>query len=223
MSLTISPRDVSALLSQCKLPQCIIPLLPQLIQYLDKLMKWNRMMNLVGARTWQDALKRLVVDSFHLAFFLEENRFQTNNIWDLGSGAGLPGIPLRMIWQKGEYWLVESREKRALFLSTFLAQCPLQSTFVFHGRAESFMSTHPPADLIISRAFMPWRHLLDLVRPFLTSNGQVILLLCEENVLYSGWEETHLYKYQVGSDIRFFCSLKPRFVHTGNEKFFQKT
>ena len=115
----------------------------QLAIYLDLLMRWNRMMNLVGARHWRDALDDLILDSFHLAAFLREHILPTLPpspvTWDLGAGAGLPGIPLRMVWHDGTYCMVESRDKRTIFLSTVLARCPLKGTQVFRGRAEQFM------------------------------------------------------------------------------------
>lgn len=94
--------------------------------YLGLLMQWNKVMNLVGTRTAEDTFFTLVVDSLHLGRFLREDVkcSAAPCCWDLGSGAGLPGIPLRMIWQEGDYWMVEAREKRALFLSTVLAQYP---------------------------------------------------------------------------------------------------
>lgn len=113
--------------------------LPGLADYLQLLCRWNRAMNLVGARHWRDAMQRLVADSFHLADFLDGLPLPEEPLcWDLGSGAGLPAIPLRMVWRRGTCWLVEAREKRALFLSTVLARVPLPGTRVFRGRVEHF-------------------------------------------------------------------------------------
>ena len=96
---------------------------PPLAGYLGLLIQWNRVMNLVGTRAAEDTFFTLVVDSLHLGRFLREDVEYSAApcCWDLGSGAGLPGLPLRMIWQEGDYWMVEAREKRALFLSTVLA------------------------------------------------------------------------------------------------------
>lgn len=157
--------------------------LPPLAGYLGLLIQWNRVMNLVGTRTAEDTFFTLVVDSLHLGRFLREDVEYSAApcCWDLGSGAGLPGLPLRMIWQEGDYWLVEAREKRALFLSTVLAKYPLPGTHVFRGRAEAFMAGPPArtADLIVSRAFMPWPGVLELVKGNLNPNGVVVLLLRE--------------------------------------------
>ncbi len=151
-----------------------------LATYMSMLTRWNKAMNLVGTKTWQETFRTLIIDSFYLADFMaslnapiDKEQWET---WDLGAGAGLPGIPLRALWTDGQYWLVESRQKRALFLTTVLAHAMLAKTHVFNGRVEQFMPKRPAAHCIISRAFMPWDKLLQLVSPFLHEQGYVILL-----------------------------------------------
>lgn len=159
--------------------------------YLTELLRWNSVMNLVGARDWREALANLAGDSFHLAAFLAELPLPAAPLhWDLGSGAGLPGIPLRMVWERGDYWLVEAREKRALFLSRMLCSLRLPRTHVYRGRVEQFFGTQPRgADCVISRAFMPPEALLPLLAPHLAPHGLVILL-CNRPpaALPPGWE-----------------------------------
>ncbi len=196
-----------------------------LAAYLDLLMQWNRVMNLVGTRTAEETFATLVVDSLHLASFLEQDWTagtplnHAPDCWDLGAGAGLPGLPLRMLWQKGSYWMVEAREKRALFLSTVLARTPLPGTHVFRGRAEAFMAGPPrrTADLVVSRAFMPWPDVLELVRSSLNPGGVVILLLREDvqqdpfwAQASAGWSSLAVTGYEVGKVRRFLCALAPR-------------
>ncbi len=188
-------------------------LLPVLGSYLDNLVRWNRVMNLMGASTWRRALKELVVDSFYLDVFLRRSELavaDSPQCWDLGSGAGLPGIPLRMLWKRGTYWLVESREKRAIFMRSMLARYPLSGTQVFHGRAEAFMAGRRSADLIISRAFMPWEKLLNFVSSSLAPSGHVILLLNEAINLPQGspWRESARMVYPVGDSERLFMALR---------------
>lgn len=197
----------------------------QLATYLEMLMRWNRAMNLVGARSWTEALERLVFDSFELAHFLEREVLPERSTsstpaggetfpisWDLGAGAGLPGLPLRMVWDKGEYWLVEAREKRALFLSTILARASLPRTHVFRGRAEAFMPGRR-ADLVLSRAFMPWREVLHLTREHLAPGGRVLVLTLEPLPALDcaepepGWRTTAAHTYTVGNDTRRMYAL----------------
>lgn len=184
--------------------------------YLGLLMQWNKVMNLVGTRTAEDTFFTLVVDSLHLGRFLREDVkcCAAPCCWDLGSGAGLPGIPLRMIWQEGDYWMVEAREKRALFLSTVLAQYPLPGTHVFRGRAETFMAGPPArtADLVVSRAFMPWPGVLELVKGSLNPNGVAVLLLRDRLQESPDWEQAAK-KWRIAGQYAYTASRTQRYLY----------
>lgn len=193
--------------------------LSPLAGYLGLLMQWNSVMNLVGTRTASETFATLVIDSLHLSRFLHEHEIHPGSSWDLGSGAGLPGLPLRMLWQEGDYWMVEAREKRALFLSTVLAKFPLPGTRVFRGRAEVFMAGPPArtADLVVSRAFMPWPDVLNLVQDHLAPGGTVVLLLRtppdtspEWEAAAQHWTISGRYAYTVARTERFFFALSER-------------
>ncbi len=170
-----------ALTSHCAKLNVDVPkhILPELCTYLELLMNWNKAMNLVGAKTWQECLEKLLVDSFHVAIFLQKLNMTNNpTSWDLGAGAGLPGVVLRMLWNDGPYYMVEAREKRSLFLQTVLTRIKLKNTHVFHGRAENFFeqAKQNKADIIISRAFMPWKDVLNLVDEHINPKAHVIFL-----------------------------------------------
>lgn len=193
----------------------------QMTAYLALLMQWNKVMNLVGTRQWQDTFRTLIIDSLYLAdvfrnLNLQENSTLPPETWDMGAGAGLPGIPLRMLWQEGSYWMVEAREKRALFLSTVLARTPLPGTRVYSGRVEAFMNASQSgpkavprlADCVVSRAFMPWEQVLDLVRPHLRLHGQVVLLLREHINPPPDWRVSQHVTYQVKTITRHIVALQ---------------
>lgn len=190
--------------------------LEALAHYLRYVVRWNTSMNLIGASSWQSALRTLVVDSLHLAPFIEGLSLPAQPLsWDLGAGAGLPGIPLRALWQQGEYVMVEAREKRALFLATVLGGHPLPGTRVERLRAEVFFARQTRrADCLISRAFMPWPKLLPFVEPFLTAEAH-ILVLSNEDVApepASGWQACASINYKVEGKLRRITALK-RFLH----------
>jgi hypothetical protein len=116
----------------------------KLAVYLDVLAAWNRRVNLVGPSDWTVILDELVADSPHLAAFLDSPEVAgllgsaggEPLCLDFGAGAGLPGIPLRILWPRGDYVLIEVRAKRAAFLAEVLARLGLPRTTVFSGRAE---------------------------------------------------------------------------------------
>ncbi len=157
--------------------RCDEALAEKLTAYLGELEKWNRRINLVSPDAWPDMLA-LCADSWHLADFLGSlsQLPESPRCLDMGAGSGLPGIPLRMLWQPGEYHLVEIRGKRAIFLRTVLARLDLPGTSVFEGKAEDALERYAPVDLVLSRAFMPWPKFLDLVAPGLAPHGLALIM-----------------------------------------------
>ena len=188
-----------------------------LAAYLGLLVKWNKAMNLVGPGDWPAMLDDLVADSLHLAPFLAGLGLPGAPLaLDLGAGAGLPGIPLRVVWDAGEYVMVEVRDKRAVFLQTAVAALKLARTHVFPGRAEDAMARRAPVDLIVSRAFMPWRELLDFVRgpldaPFLAAQGRVVFLASDPaptpETIPVGWCVAAQAAYHAGGKDRWFWAV----------------
>ncbi|SHI47180.1 16S rRNA (guanine(527)-N(7))-methyltransferase RsmG [Halodesulfovibrio aestuarii] len=184
--------------------------LEALTGYLNLVMKWNKVMNLVGPYSWQDALTILIIDSLHLNKFLRSLSLPSTPVtWDFGAGAGLPGIPLRALWHEGEYYLVDVREKRTMFMEQTVKRLGISNTTVYKGRVEDFMEEHEPADLMLSRAFMPWKKLLDLVGPKIKDQGRIVVLALESvpSDLTEGWNVEKEISYKVGKDTRFFWSL----------------
>lgn len=177
--------------------------LDSLAQYLSLLEKWNRVMNLVGPGSWVDITNGLILDSLYLARYLENAGLPAQPLcWDFGSGAGLPGIPLRILWQNGSYHLVEAREKRALFMRTVLSQLKLPDTHVTQARIENFMEKSDPADILISRAFMPWEKLLETMQGRLAKNGKVLIMALEHapalpKHLAEHWQLKNEFKYSL--------------------------
>ena len=154
--LPLTPERVERLLPPdlaAVTPARLLEALPgRLGRYVDMLAAWNRAMNLTGGRDGADILEHLVPDSFELAAFLSSGPLADAadaagpdgpRVLDLGAGAGLPGIPLRMVWERGEYTLVEAREKRALFLANALAALDLARTTVWRGPAEALFARAP--------------------------------------------------------------------------------
>lgn len=201
-------------------PAPLLAALPERLgRYADLLCAWNDAVNLTGGRDRADVLARLVPDSFHLAAFLRGPALAAAadaagpdgpRVWDLGAGGGLPGIPLRMVWERGTYTLVEVRQKRALFLANALAALQLARTRVFRGPAERlFAEQREGADWILSRAFLPWPKLLEFCRPALRPGGVVIIFAaapCGE--LPAPWRPLAETAYTVGASRRWLWALQ---------------
>ncbi len=173
--------------------------------YLQLLEKWNRKMNLVGARDWETMLGTLVIDSWNLGDFLDGlDLGDDGRTLDLGAGAGLPGIPLRIFWDKGEYVLVEPRQKRAMFMQTAVRNMNIRRTRVAECRVEHLPLADLPARLVVSRAFCPWRNFLDIARPLLVKDGLCLVMsnTPEPDEIPSGWMLAGCASYDVGPEQR---------------------
>jgi 16S rRNA (guanine527-N7)-methyltransferase len=103
-------------------------------KYLALLLKWQRVHRLVGSSKPEWIVENLFLDSL---LFLKVLPQDTTSVVDVGSGAGFPGIPIKIVRSALDVSLVESRQRRVSFLATVIRELGLQGISVFSGRAES--------------------------------------------------------------------------------------
>lgn len=179
--------------------------------YLELLLKWNRVMNLVGRTDWRFILNDLIMDSFFLDSFLRRvfEGSEEDTVLDLGAGAGLPGIPLRLVWKQGTYCLVESRLKRTAFMNQAIGAMNIENTMVLNCRVQDIDPAILPARLIISRAFMPWPELLPLAGAMLGEKGMLIVLSKERYTDQDlpGFNMVETMGYVTNNKKRYFWAL----------------
>lgn len=179
-------------------------------RYLQMLLKWNRRINLVGPGDWRTTLADLVADSWHLADHLRTLPLPAvPRTVDLGAGAGLPGVPLRLFWPAGDFHLVEIRQKRSAFLFQVVSALGLRQTFVRPEPAEYALPGLAPVDLCLSRAFMPWQGLANLVQPWLSTSGLLVVMANAPppTELPSPWRLYNARAYPASGKNRYFWTL----------------
>jgi 16S rRNA (guanine527-N7)-methyltransferase len=169
MSSAIAPADIVRRLTAIGLP-VTAEQGTALARFVELLLRWNRVYNLTGNRGAEEILDRHLVESFALRPLLRGTR-----IADVGTGGGLPGIPLAIAEPARRFTLIESRAKRVRFLRHVAAELPLANTEVAHGRAEH-LPVEQPFDTVLARAVAPPAELLTICR-HLTAPGSVLLLL----------------------------------------------
>ncbi len=118
-----------------------------LIEYLFLLQKWNKAMNLTSIQDPDSMVVRHLLDSLSVIPYVTGRR-----VLDVGSGAGLPGIPLAVVSPEKEITLLDSLKKRTHFLVQVTAELGLQNTDVVHCRVENYNARHE-FDVVVSRAF----------------------------------------------------------------------
>ena len=138
--------------------------------FIALLLKWNKVYNLTGVRGADEVVDRHVVESFALRALLKGT-----HVADVGSGGGLPGVPLAIVEPERRFTLIESRAKRVRFLRHVVAELELKNTEVAHGRAED-LPVAQPFDTVLARAVAPPAELLSICR-HLTAPGSILLLL----------------------------------------------
>lgn len=119
----------------------------QLVAYVGLLDKWNKAYNLTSVRDPQQMLVRHILDSIVVAPHLQGSRFI-----DVGTGPGLPGIPLAIVMPDAHFTLLDSLGKRVRFLRQVQHELGLTNITPVQSRVEAFPA-EPPFDGVISRAF----------------------------------------------------------------------
>ncbi|WP_054634782.1 16S rRNA (guanine(527)-N(7))-methyltransferase RsmG [Pantoea sp. SGAir0180] len=119
----------------------------QLVAYVGLLDKWNKAYNLTSVRDPQQMLVRHILDSIVVAPHLKGARFI-----DVGTGPGLPGIPLSIVMTDAHFTLLDSLGKRVRFLRQVQHELGLTNITPVQSRVEDFPA-EPPFDGVISRAF----------------------------------------------------------------------
>jgi len=140
--------------------------------YLDLLVKWNGKINLTAEKDPEDILKRHVFDSLQYCRALKYDF----RVMDIGSGAGFPGIPLKIIFPEMPLVLVESQRKRCSFLETAIRELELDQAEVINARAEDLPAQQEGQfDAVIFRAVSGVEPCLTLAERFLAAKGRVVL------------------------------------------------
>lgn len=119
----------------------------QLLQFLKLIQDWNKVYNLTAITQPKEMVYLHIIDSLMIQPFLKGE-----NMLDVGSGAGLPGIPLAIINPQQKWTLLDKNGKKTRFLTAVIAECGLTNVTIVKSRCEHFQ-TSSCFDTILSRAF----------------------------------------------------------------------
>jgi 16S rRNA (guanine527-N7)-methyltransferase len=142
----------------------------QLVAYVDMLNKWNKAYNLTSVRDPNEMLVRHILDSIVVAPHLQGERFI-----DVGTGPGLPGIPLSIVRPESHFTLLDSLGKRVRFLRQVQHELKLENIEPVQSRVEDFPS-EPPFDGVISRAFASLNDMVSWCKHLPGQNGRFYAL-----------------------------------------------
>lgn len=150
----------------------------QFARYHAELVRWNRRANLTAITGWEAVRTRHFLDSLSAAAVLPAATLRSGAIIDIGSGAGFPGIPLKLAYPSMRVTLVEATAKKTEFLARICAELDLQDTMALNGRAET-LAREPDLrerfDAVCARAVADTATLAELTLPFARVGGLVAL------------------------------------------------
>lgn len=142
----------------------------QLVAYVGLLDKWNKAYNLTSVRDPNEMLVRHILDSIIVAPYLQGSRFI-----DVGTGPGLPGIPLAIVCPESHFTPLDSLGKRVRFLRQVQHELKLDNVTPVQSRVEAFPA-EPPFDGVISRAFASLNDMVSWCHHLPAANGHFYAL-----------------------------------------------
>lgn len=159
------------------------------LTYLSELKKWNRTYNLTALKTDEDIIIKHFLDSlFYLKAIEDSYKLQVKKfrklltsyfplkICDVGTGAGFPGIPIKIIRPEIEITLIEPSRKKTAFLRHIIRVLKLNQVFVLEQRLENLDKVYEKTyDVIISRATFKIKDFLKKACPYLKEDGRLVL------------------------------------------------
>jgi 16S rRNA (guanine527-N7)-methyltransferase len=149
--------------------------------YIDLLLRWNARINLTAVRHPEEIVTRHFGESLFVARHLfpqrRRERPRSCTLIDIGSGAGFPGIPIKLWAPEINLTLIESNQKKATFLREVTRTLTLTGINVFPGRAEDY--PNPPAEAVTLRAVEHFEAILPIAARQVAPTGRLAILIGE--------------------------------------------
>lgn len=147
----------------------------QFFTYYDMLIERNKVMNLTAITEYKDVAEKHFVDSVSLIKAMDVEKVQ--NVIDIGTGAGFPGIPLKIVFPHLKVTLLDSLNKRIKFMNDVIDTLELENIETIHGRAEDFAKQagyREQYDLCVSRAVANLATLSEYCLPYVKTGGYFV-------------------------------------------------
>lgn len=151
----------------------------QFLSYYNLLVDWNKVMNLTAITDYKEVVKKHFVDSLSIIKVIDEEYLQSENksFIDIGTGAGFPGIPIKIVFPELKFTLLDSLNKRIRFLNEVIESLKIKNIETIHGRAEDFAKQkkyREQYDVCVSRAVANLSTLSEYSLPYVKKNGYFI-------------------------------------------------
>lgn len=142
----------------------------KLLIYIREFEKWNKAYNLSAVRDLREMVKRHLLDSLSVVPYFQQTEHSTDRIIDVGTGGGLPGIPLAIVFPEKQFTLLDSNGKKTRFLFHIKTLLQLNNVTIENNRAENFNPAQK-CNVIISRAFSSLQDMVENCGHLLLEGG----------------------------------------------------
>lgn len=153
----------------------------QFQKYYELLIEWNKVMNLTAITEYEEVVDKHFIDSLSIEKVVDLNIIE--KVIDVGTGAGFPGIPLKIVYPHLKITLLDSLNKRINFLNEVISKLKLENIEAIHGRAEDIAKDkkyREQYDISVSRAVANLSTLSEYSLPFVKVGGLFISYKAEK-------------------------------------------
>ena len=147
----------------------------KLYNYMNLLLEWNEKINLTAITDEKEIILKHFIDSFTINKFINSG----DKMLDIGTGAGFPGLPIKIIRPEVDVFLMDSLNKRINFLNEVIESLQLKNIEAFHSRAEEMAKNNKfreEFDVVTSRAVAKLNILLEYMLPYTKVNGKCLCM-----------------------------------------------
>ena len=146
----------------------------QFYTYMQELIEWNNKINLTAIIEPEEIIKKHFIDCLSIIKYIKDD----NKIIDVGTGAGFPGIPIKIANKSLNITLLDSLNKRISFLNEIITKLKLSNIETVHARAEEYIANgkREKYDIAVSRAVANLPTLLEYLMPYVKVNGICICM-----------------------------------------------
>jgi len=147
----------------------------QFEKYQELLLEWNEKINLTAITEENDIITKHFIDSLYCLKYINVN----DKVLDVGTGAGFPGIPIKIVSHETKVTLLDSLNKRIVYLNDVISKLGLKNVEAIHGRAEELgveNEYREQFDIVTARAVANMKVLSEYCLPFVKVNGKFVCM-----------------------------------------------